>query len=323
MRSSPGPRRSGQPRARTQPAVLVECVGGAAWGPLLPHLRRASRWVVGSDADPLAFGLYEVDHGFLLAQDRLDDYMERSVEVCRAQGVDIVIPSFGPALLAWAGLRERLAAEGIQVCVSAPEVVAMCLDKWQVHGFLRAQGVPTPQTSLQHAFELIKPRHGEGSRDVFRARPGGSVQVEMDGYVSQELLIGAEYSVDALCDATGKPVYIVPRLRCRVSDGRSVVAQVVDDDEIVAFTRRILAAASFVGPVNIQCFRTEAGLRFTDLNPRIAGGLSLSFAATENWFRLLPRLLRGESIRPRHTVTGLVMMRRLADTIVDGARLID
>jgi carbamoyl-phosphate synthase large subunit len=302
---------------------LIECVGSAVWGSLLPHLRQATRRLVGGDADPLAFGLYEVDHGFLLTQDGLDDYMARSIEVCRAQGVEIVIPSFGPALVAWAGLRERLAAEGIQVCISPPEVVALCLDKWRVHGFLQAQGIPTPRTSLRHEFELVKPRQGEGGRDVFRARPGGSVRVDMDGYVSQEFLGGDEYSVDALCDLTGKPVYIVSRQRCRVGDGRSVVGKVIDDEEIVGFTRRILAAARFVGPVNVQCFRTDAGLRFTDLNPRISGGLSLSFAATENWFRLLPRLLRGEAIRPRRTVTGLVMMRHLADTIVDEARLIE
>jgi carbamoyl-phosphate synthase large subunit len=303
--------------------MLAEGVGGAAWGPLLPHLRRASRWLVGSDADPLAFGLYEVDHGFLCAQDKLYDYLARTLEVCRAQGVEIVIPILGPALVAWAGQRDGLASEGIQVCISPPEVVAMCLDKWLVHGFFQAHGIPTPRTSLQHEFELVKPRHGEGSRDVFRARPGGSAQVDMNGYVSQELLSGEEYSVDALCDAAGQPVYVVPRLRCAVSGGRSVVGRVVDDEEIVAVTRRILAAARFLGPVNVQCFRTEAGLRFTDLNPRISGGLSLSFAATENWFRLLPRLLRGEKIRPRRVVTGLVMMRHLADTIVDVPRLID
>jgi carbamoyl-phosphate synthase large subunit len=101
-----------------------------------------------------------------------------------------------------------------------------------------------------------------------------------------------------------------------------VVGKVVDDGELVGWARRILAAARFLGPVNMQCFRTDGGLRFTDLNPRISGGLSLSFAATENWFRLIPRLLRGTRIRPRPTVSGLVMMRHLADTVVDGARLL-
>jgi carbamoyl-phosphate synthase large subunit len=308
--------------AAGKPTVLIESVGGEAWGSLLPHLRAWAGRLVGGAPDPFAFGLYEVDHGFLLAQDRIDEYIAQSVEVCHDQGVDLVVPSFGPALIEWAGRRDALAAQGIEVLISPPETVAMCGDKWLVHEFFRRHGIPTPRTSLQHEFELIKPRRGEGSVDVFRARPGSSITIDMNGNLSQEYLTGDEFSIDALCDLAGDPVYVVPRLRCRVGNGRSVVGQVMADEEIVGCVRLILKAARFLGPVNMQCFRTASGPQFTDLNPRISGGLSLSLAATENWFRLIPRLLRGAKIRPKRTVTGLVMMRHLTDTIVDGPRLL-
>lgn len=322
LKSESRPRRRGRSDAGAKPTVLIECVGSEVWGSLLPHLRPAAAKLVGGDPDPLAFGLYEVDYGFLLAQDRIDEYVSRSIEVCLDQHVDLVIPSFGPALVEWARRKESLAAAGIDILISSPETVSMCCDKWRVYEFFLAHGIPTPRTSLRHDFELIKPRLGEGSTNVFRARPGGGITIDMNGNVSQEFLSGDEFSVDALCDMAGDPIYVVPRLRCSVGHGRSIVGKVVDDREIVGCARRILAAAKFLGPVNMQCFRTALGLRFTDLNPRISGGLSLSFAATENWFRLIPRLLRGSRIRPKRTVTGLVMMRHLADTIVDGARLL-
>ena len=144
----------------------------------------------------------------------------------------------------------------------------------------------------------------------------------MAGNLSQQYLTGDEFSVDALCDLQGNPLYVVPRLRCAVASGRSTIGRVVDDEEITECVRRILRAMRFLGPVKMQCFRTGAGLFFTDLNPRISGGLSLSFAATENWFRLIPRLLARKSIRPVPVVPGLVMMRSLTETIVDQTRLL-
>jgi carbamoyl-phosphate synthase large subunit len=168
---------------------------------------------------------------------------------------------------------------------------------------------------------MVKQRAGEGSAGVLRVRPEEAMRIDMTGCISQEFLHGDEYSIDALCDRQGDPIYIVPRQRCVVRSGRSVVGKVVDDVGIVSMVRRILAATRFLGPVNVQCFRTADGLFFTDLNPRVSGGLSLSLAATENWFRLIPRLLLGRKICPKPIIHGLVMMRYLTETVIDQARL--
>jgi carbamoyl-phosphate synthase large subunit len=121
-----------------------------------------------------------------------------------------------------------LAAEGIHVLISPPATVAMCCDKWETYRFFLANGIPTPRTSLRHAFELIKLRAGEGSTGVLRVRPEESMQIDMTGCISQEFLNGDEYSIDVLCDLRGDPIYIVPRQRCLVRSGRSVVGKVVE-----------------------------------------------------------------------------------------------
>jgi carbamoyl-phosphate synthase large subunit len=115
---------------------------------------------------------------------------------------------------------------------------------------------------------------------------------------------------------------MVVRERIQVESGLSVKARVVDDPEIETLARSILDRMTCFGPVNLQCFRTTQGVRFTEVNPRIAGGLSLSMAATGNWFLWLKAILAGQEPEPVTVRLGLVMMRCFRDVIVPEADLL-
>lgn len=294
--------------------VLIEGVSDPVWGTLLPYLQPVADNLIGIDADSLAFGLYIVDRGYLLPQSEESKYFAQVIQICRREKVDLVVPTQETGLHKWALLKERLARHGINVLISPPETVAICQDKWETYRFFVTHNVPTPRTSLKHEYELIKPRRGEGGSGILRAQPGEPV--EMSGRLSQELLIGEEVSVDALCDLDGEIIYIVPRQRLCVEFGRSVIGKVIRDDQIRRYVRRILKSATFIGPINIQCFRTKEGIFFIEINPRLAGGLSLSMAATENWFKVILSRLKGSSVRPKRVNYGLMMIRYLNDCII-------
>ena len=123
--------------------------------------------------------------------------------------------------------------------------------------------------------------------------------------------------MDSLCNRDGSPVCVVVRERVQVESGVSIKGRVVRDDEIEDGVRNILSCATFFGPVDIQCFRTADGVRFTEINPRIAGGMSLSMAATGNWFQWIGRMLDGERLAPVPVRHGIVMMRCYADVMVN------
>ena len=110
----------------------------------------------------------------------------------------------------------------------------------------------------------------------------------MNGMISQELLTGQEYTIDVLCDKDGEPVYIVPRIRTTVKEGKSTEGIVVENNRIVDGVKKICKAIKFKGPINIQCFELENGdIKFTEINPRLGGGTVLGIEATENWFPLI------------------------------------
>ncbi len=298
--------------------LLIEAVGSPMWGPLLPFARSASTRIVGVDINPLAWGLYALDTGVLVPAYNEPGCFETLAKVIEREEVDLVFPIIHEGLPEWAQLDGRFGRA--RVLLSPRETVNIFHDKWTTYQYFTRIGVPTPHTSLNQCHELLKPRVGRGGRGIRRLAPGE--KVDMDGNVTQEILHGQEYSVDALCDLDGRPLCIVPRKRLGVESGISVVGQVCREPSIESLARRILDETPFVGPVNMQCFVTPDGIFFTEVNPRLAGGMSLSMHATGNWFELLRMMLVGMNPGPLSVSYGLTMMRRYDDVIVPAGRLL-
>jgi hypothetical protein len=200
-------------------------------------------------------------------------------------GIDMVIPSLDETLAGWAERRNALqATANCHVIVSPVPTITTFQDKWKSYQFFCENGFPCPATSLQQDFALVKPRFGRGGTCV--SVP--DALVNMDDMISQEFLEGTEYTIDVFCDKDGDPVYIVPRRRIEVQDGKSTGGKVQVNSGIAEWIRAICSATKFVGPVNMQCFiKPDGDIRFVEVNPRIAGGMALGIAATENWVALI------------------------------------
>jgi len=171
--------------------------------------------------------------------------------------------------------------------LSPPSTVATCLDKWKTYQFFLKHHIPTPATSLEQEYTLIKPRVGRGGEGVFINKENQAVN--MFGNISQEFLVGQEVTIDVFCDKNGDPIYIIPRKRLNVVNGKSVSGVTFYSESIRDWVRKICAALFFQGPINLQCFIDEKEqVKFTEINPRLAGGMALGFAATnDNWAKLI------------------------------------
>lgn len=296
--------------------VLIDGIGSPVWGAMKPFLAEVAEHVVGIDIDRWSYGLYSFDKGCLVPKYSEPGCFERIFEIIEAEGVDVVFPMVHEGLTAWAERAPDLARRGVRVLLSPLETMRVCNDKWATYEFFRDNGIPTPRTSLEPEYDLLKPRLGRGGAGIARMEPGRAPDGGMDGFVSQEFVDGPEFSVDALCGLDGEVLCVVPRQRLGVESGLSVVGRVVNDPEIEAWVRRILAAAPFVGPVDIQCFRRGDEVLFSEINARLAGGMSLSMHATDNWFRIIADVLAGGRAEPLAVRYGTVMMRHFSDVIL-------
>lgn len=294
--------------------ILTEASGGLTSGYILDAIRTSGHRSVASD-------VVEDCHGRRLADDYLrvpyasdPTFWEQMTAALDASRIDVVFPSFDETLLGWAERRASLAQRGVHVIVSPPETVSVFQDKWSTYQHFRDHGLPTPRTSLSQDYPLVKPRWGRGGAGVRIT----SEPVPMEGMVSQEVLAGDEYTVDVFCNREGAPLYIVPRRRLRVVDGKSLDGHVVEQTAIRELVAALCRTIRMHGPVNVQCFVAPTGeVTLTEVNPRLAGGMALGMAATENWVGLaVDHFVHGRPCTPQPVRWGLKMMRYYAEVFV-------
>ena len=214
-----------------------------------------------------------------------------------------VIPTLDESLFYWSSMKKTFKTLGCKIHISNPSTIKIFQDKWLTYKFFEKNGLPTPLTSLKNEFPLTKPRFGRGSIGV----EFFNYKRDMKNLISQEICKGNEYTIDVLIHK-GNPVYIVPRSRDKIIDGKSVRSTIVNSKLIKKYTKLICSKIKFEGVINIQCFINGKKIKFIEINPRFGGGTSLSLKGSENWLDLI---LNGipRDWKPKKVKWGLAMSR--------------
>lgn len=292
----------------SQYKFLLEACGSLTSSYLIKAVKNAGAQAVASDITEC--WAQHVADGFIKFPPCNDPKLWTFVEqaVARHQ-INVVIPSFDETLLDWAKKKDFFIKRGTYVILSDEDSIKLCQDKWETFLFFRKNKIPTPNTSLEYQYDLVKPRLGRGGKGIL-IKPDPS-EVNMQGMISQEYLTGQEFTIDVFCDNLGKPSYIIPRQRLQVKDGKSINGITVNNPKMISWVKKICEATRFIGPINIQCFQDNDGdIKFTEINPRVAGGMALGFAASENWISLIIRnIIEKESFNTKPVKYGLKMFR--------------
>ena len=118
---------------------------------------------------------------------------------------------------------------------------------------------------------------------VCRSLPEAHAALERDpDLVFQELIEGAEVSVDAFISARGCCTVRVPRLRVRVIGGEAVQSCTIRDASVAELADRTIAALTrcgYQGPINLQLF-TGTRPVLIEVNARLGSASVLSNQAT-------------------------------------------
>ncbi len=294
--------------------IFIEASGSLVSGYLIKAIKEVNHIVIGSDIDEFNHARYLCDDFVVVPKSNDPDLWKKMEEILLEKQVDIVIPSLDETLLEWAKRKEYFKELGINIVISDPEVIETFCDKWKAYLFFIKNDIPTPKTSLEPTFDLIKPRYGRGGKGIFKKDHRTMETIDMRNYISQEFITGKEYTVDVLFSKDGDPIYIVPRLRLDIRDGKSIKGLTVKNENIENVVHEVSKKIKFIGPINFQFIETdEKKLYLIEINPRIAGGMALGFAATENWIKLivenivLGKEIRKENLKP--IIYGLRMFR--------------
>lgn len=263
--------------------------------------------VVAGDMQALAPALYFADEAVRLPQVSASNYVDAICDVARSHSVSLIVPTIDPELPILSFAREEIRERtGAEVMIASPWVVDVCADKVKtfehvVGAGLLAPGVVSDLASIAaDDFPLIvKPRSGSSSIGVVtvrnRAELDSAVQDTSDPMV-QRIAVGDEYTIDCFCDFSGNIVSVVPRLRIATRSGEIAKGKIVRHSEIVSATSALLTTLPMPGHSTVQCFATDRGVEFIEVNPRFGGGAPMSIQAGADSCSNLIRIIQGESL---------------------------
>jgi carbamoyl-phosphate synthase large subunit len=249
------------------------------------------------------------------------DFVEVVIGICRERQIDLVIPIIDYEFVGWALAAEPLAESGTRVVISPVKALEICQEKDRTDGYFRSLGVPCPFTWRASEIRdeqalpfpvIIKPRRGRASLDTYKAENFEEYRFflpRVPDPIVQPCVFGQEVTIDTISDLQGRFVAACPRIRLEVKGGQAFKSITIAAPELVEFARRIVEPLPIIGPSNIQCFLTDSGVQFFEINPRFGAASILSIEAGMNGPAALVAMIRGEKLPPLIPRANLLMLR--------------
>jgi carbamoyl-phosphate synthase large subunit len=264
--------------------------------------------VIVTDVNPLSPAVYAADRAYRVPLATSPDYINEVLSIACAERTALVVPTIDDELALFGAARARFAASGVRVAVSPAETSVICNDKFATCRTLTDRGIAAAASWLpgelpaSPSFPLfVKPRGGRGGVGAFHVRDQRELDFFLD-YVAdpvvQEYLAGPEFTIDMLCDFSGRPLSIVPRERVVIRSGVIDRGRTVKDSALIALGLACAHALPFAGAVNIQCRVVNGVPTVFEINPRFSGGIPLTIEAGADFPLMLVQLAAGWRLAP-------------------------
>jgi carbamoyl-phosphate synthase large subunit len=264
--------------------------------------------VVVTDVNPLSPAVQVADRAYRVPLAHDPEYLTELLKICEAESIGLAVPTIDDEVELFGAAREKFAALGTLAACSSEQTAALCNDKYATWRHLAAAGIPAARTYLpkdlasKPPFPLfIKPRIGRGAVGAHRIRNKRELAFfvrYVDTPVIQEYLESPEYTIDVLCDLSGRPVHIVPRERVVIRAGVMDRGRTVKWPALIELAEQVCRAIPFVGAFNIQCRLREGWPAIFEINPRFSGGIPLTIAAGADFPKLLIKMALGIPVPP-------------------------
>jgi carbamoyl-phosphate synthase large subunit len=310
--------------------ILRTAVGSLPSRGLIDALQEYGFSVVGTDANPAAYGHFYLDESAVVPRGDEPTFLNTVTDLVVDHDIDAILAGPEAEVLVLAGEKAKLSTQGATVLCPDARTVELCADKRQTHVAFADAGIPIPDLYERETVEfpcIVKPRSGGGSTGVNIARSESELAVyaaNLDDPIFQDYIEGPEYTVDVLSGADGRPLSVVPRRRHGVESGKSVTGETVAREDIIKHCETISREFDLFGPSCIQCIDGSDGLRFIEVNTRFGGGAVLSVQADDSMLSNVERLIRGErGVRSENFQNGLVMIRNYTELYADRTEVWD
>jgi carbamoyl-phosphate synthase large subunit len=275
-------------------AQLVQCFRLAA------KELNLSLTVVGTDAAPeLSPASHLVDRCFKVFRCSNSDFVSSTLDVCRNEHVDLIIPTIDPELPIYAAHAREFEIIGTKVLISSSSTIDIAFDKLRTNEWFVTHGFPTvKQQSVQEVLDsqvqwefpvIVKPRRGSASLGVRIVNDAEALQSLKDqqGLLVESLARGIEHTTNLFVDHSGQCLCAVPHQRLETRGGEVSKGMTVKNHKLMELAKNVAEALPGArGPLNLQGFVDESNnVQFTEINARFGGGFPLAAEAGANFCR--------------------------------------
>ncbi|MGE0813482.1 MAG: ATP-grasp domain-containing protein [Vicinamibacterales bacterium] len=289
--------------------------------------------VIVTDINPLSPAVHAANQAYRVPLSTDPGYIDHILEICLGERVALVVPTIDDELVLFGRAAARFREHGIRVAASPAQTSELCEDKFATCRYLAERGIAAADSWLPDALPdapsfplFIKPRRGRGGVGAYAVRTRRELEFfasYVPDAVVQTFLDGPEYTIDMLCDFSGQPLSIVPRLRDVIRAGVSDRGRTVNDPSLIQVARRCAATLQFAGAVNIQCRVVDGRPIVFEINPRFSGGIPLTIHAGADLPRMLVDLAAGLRVPPSigRFRDGLWMSSYETSVFLEGSRI--
>lgn len=204
---------------------------------------------------------------------------------CTSRKIRAILPTRDEELMFWAENRLSFAQNDIDVIISSPESVGLCLDKLSFANFGIDKGLPFIPCAI-NAEDLecdrfvVKERFGSGSQNIginLDRTAANDFASRIENPIFQPFVEGPEISIDSWVDRDGVPAGVVLRRRDRIVNGESQSTTTFRNPDIEEEASRILELLCLYGPVVMQAIVIDdRKLAIIEVNPRFGGASTAS-----------------------------------------------
>lgn len=216
-----------------------------------------------------------------------DCYIDTMVSLITEWKIDLFIPIHDIEVFTISKRIEEITCECV---IPKTEVIEVLRDKYICNCNMNKIGIPVAPMYFEDKPQIkriLRNRIGNGSNGIRILDPGDSIQnVNPEEAFIQEFIEGNEYTIDALCDKNGNPIYIVPRERVEVKAGVATKVKIEENIELINYCKKILYEFKLPGFSNIQFIKDKEGKYwFIEVNWRFAGSGSSTLAVAPKYLQ--------------------------------------
>ncbi|MBS4179130.1 ATP-grasp domain-containing protein [Lederbergia citrea] len=276
------------------------------------ELHKINGKVIAVDCDFTAPALYHADIFEVVPRINRPNYIDHIMELCDKYKVNGILSLIDPELSLLANFKEEFERKNISVIVSDKEIVDMCYDKYLTSQWLLENNIPSVPTYInidkvlkdirnkKIDFPLIvKPKNGSASLGINKVNSIKKLEFfrnEAQDWVVQPFIVGEEFGVDCYIDLiTQKPTNIFMKRKINMRAGETDKSIATRDEILKKLIEKLILTLKPIGPIDIDCFKTENGYMISEINPRFGGGYLHAHEMGQSFVRNIINNLLGES----------------------------